>query len=154
MNDRVQRAPFQVNVVRNQLTKGIANFIPEIVDEATLAIEDTFKPPPNSEYASLPVFNTMMYMVGRITSRAIVGVEICRNELFVRTIVRFMKGLVVYSRLLRCVPNVSGLRAIVFFVLSSIWGSSKQAKAFIQPYVAKRMEERNSVPSTTFSQGY
>ncbi|KAF9501445.1 cytochrome P450 [Pleurotus eryngii] len=142
MNNKQQKIPFQATVIRNELTKGIANLIPEILDESTLAMEETFRSPSGSEYVSLPVFHTMTHMIGRISNRAVMGTEICRNEHFVHAIVSFAETLTVYSQLLNWTPNVPGLRSLVYFVLSSIWGSAKQPMAFVKPYVAKRLEER------------
>ncbi|KAF4563290.1 hypothetical protein EYR40_006994 [Pleurotus pulmonarius] len=142
MNNMVQRMPFQVTVVRNELTKGIANFIPGVLDESTLAMKETFHPPSGSEYISLPVFHTMVYMFGRISSRATIGTEICRNKDFVHSLVSFMASLVIYSRLLHWIPDVPGLRSLVYFIASTIGGGPKQPLAFIKPYVARRLEER------------
>ncbi|KAL4263076.1 cytochrome P450 family protein [Pleurotus pulmonarius] len=121
MNNMVQRMPFQVTVVRNELTKGIANFIPGVLDESTLAMKETFHPPSGSEYISLPVFHTMD---------------------FVHSLVSFMASLVIYSRLLHWIPDVPGLRSLVYFIASTIGGGPKQPLAFIKPYVARRLEER------------
>ncbi|KAF4563282.1 hypothetical protein EYR40_007003 [Pleurotus pulmonarius] len=142
MNNKQQKIPFQATVIRNELTKGIANFIPEILDESTLAMEETFRPPSGSEYVSLPVFHTITHMIGRISNRAVMGIEICRNERFVDAVVSFAETLTLYSLFLNWIPNVPGLRSLVYFILSSIWGGPKQPKAFVKPYVAKRLEER------------
>lgn len=132
MNNKQQKIPFQATVVRNELTKGIANFIPEILDESTLAMEETFRPPSGSgnlfgpclkstfpesfslpEYVSLPVFHAMTHMIGRISNRAVMGTEICRNEQFVHAVVSFAETLTVYSQLLNWTPNIPGLRPCV-----------------------------------------
>ncbi|KAG9221143.1 hypothetical protein CCMSSC00406_0005418 [Pleurotus cornucopiae] len=142
MNNKQQKIPFQATVTRNEVTKGIATFIPEILEESTLALEETFRPPSGSEYVSLPVFHAMTNMIGRISNRAVMGIELCRNEHFVHAVVSFAETLTIYSQLLNWTPDVPGLRSLVYFILSSIWGGSKQPKAFIKPYLVKRLEGR------------
>lgn len=140
MNNKQQKIPFQATVTRNEVTKGIATFIPEILEESTLALEETFRPPSGSgnpfrpcltltflesfsppEYVSLPVFHAMTNMIGRISNRAVMGIELCRNEHFVHAVVSFAETLTIYSQLLNWTPDVPGLRSCVRLRILTIW---------------------------------
>lgn len=131
MNDKQLKIPFHATVIRNELTKGIVDFIPKILDESTLAMTKIFEPAAGREYTSLPVFDTVTRMVGRIGNRVVMGTELCHDEHFVHAIVNSAETLIIYSRLLFWTPDVPGLRSLVYFVLSSIWGGPKEPKAFI-----------------------
>jgi len=47
----------------------------------------------------------MTYMIGRISNRAMLGTELCRNDAFVHAIVRFAETLVVYALILNYLPQ-------------------------------------------------
>jgi len=130
MDEHQQRNQFHTPAVRSDLTRAIASLVPEIVEETTLAMAETFKPPvdsstqaPSSCYTSiylqlppneinlvtesttLPLFPTMIHMVSRISNRAMVGTELCRNEAFLHAIVNFAETLVVYAVILNILPR-------------------------------------------------
>lgn len=44
-------------------------------------------------------------MIGRITNRAMVGPELCRNEAYVHSVVAFAETLVIYAQLLQLLPG-------------------------------------------------
>jgi len=48
MDEQQQRNPFQAAVIRSDLTRAIASLVPEIVEETTLAMAETLKPPADS----------------------------------------------------------------------------------------------------------
>ncbi|KAJ8514665.1 hypothetical protein ONZ45_g7831 [Pleurotus djamor] len=155
MNPHQQRNPYQAHITRNEITKGIAAFIPEVFEEATLAITETFKVPNGSddewtrcaEHISMPVFQTITHVIGRINNRAILGVELCRNKEFIHAVVNFAETLNIYARLLSWSPVY--LRRPIYFVLTSLWGGSKEPMEFIKPYLMKRLEERTRAAATS-----
>ncbi|KAJ8516848.1 hypothetical protein ONZ45_g5889 [Pleurotus djamor] len=140
MNPRQQGNPYQVGVIRNELTKGISTFIPEILEETTLAMKETFKVPAGSEYASISMFHTMTHMMGRITNRAMLGVDMCRNDEYIHAVVNFAETLSQYATLLKWSPVL--LRRPLYFILSSLLGGPKQPMKYVKPYLLKRLEER------------
>lgn len=44
MNPEQQGNPFQAAVVRTEVTRAITSFIPEVLEETQLAMEETFNP--------------------------------------------------------------------------------------------------------------
>ncbi|KAF9501469.1 hypothetical protein BDN71DRAFT_1501184 [Pleurotus eryngii] len=130
--DNISSMMTHASVVRNEVAKGIADFIPEILDESTLAMEETYKPPSGS--GSLPIFHAMTHMVGRISNRTIMGTEMCRDEDFVHAVVTFAKTstheFLTGSPMSLAYDVIRLPNRLVCFILSSIWGGPKQAKAF------------------------
>jgi hypothetical protein len=48
MNEQLQHNPFHIAVVRTDLTRAVASLVPEVLDETTLAMAETFKPTADS----------------------------------------------------------------------------------------------------------
>jgi hypothetical protein len=44
MNEFQQRTPYQAAVIRSDVTKAIGKFIPDVVEESQLSIQETFSP--------------------------------------------------------------------------------------------------------------
>ncbi|KAL0955893.1 hypothetical protein HGRIS_002090 [Hohenbuehelia grisea] len=144
MNLEQLRNPYQSIVARNDITRGISAFIPEVLDETVLTMEDTFRSTDGSGFISVPLFHTMTMMVGRISNRAMLGTELCRNRHFIHAVVGFAETLVLYAQLLNWTPTM--LRPIVYFVLTLLFGGPKQPTKYILPYVEKRLRERETSP--------
>ncbi|KAJ8692629.1 hypothetical protein PTI98_009925 [Pleurotus ostreatus] len=140
LNSNQQATPFHMSTVRKEFTKGIPQLLPNILDETTVVLGQALKLLPGSEYTELPVMHDIPYIVARITNRAIVGTDLCRNEGFIKAVVHFAETVFVHGRILLWTPVI--LRPLAYFILSSVWGGSKQPLAFLKPYFAKRLEER------------
>ncbi|KAF9496753.1 hypothetical protein BDN71DRAFT_1445677 [Pleurotus eryngii] len=118
----------------------IPQLLPKVLDETTVVLGQASKLLPGSEYTKLQVMHAIPYIVARITNRAIVGTDLCRNEGFINAVVHFAETVFVHGRILLWTPVI--LRPRAYFTLSSVWGGSKQPLAFLKPYFAKRLEER------------
>ena len=116
---------YQANVVRTDLTRALPAIVPELVDESALALQEVLEIPegsgtmPNamslwlmlvsddSGYAdsvSLPVWHTMTHLIARVSNRALVGPELCRNKTYTQAMVRFAEFVMIYSYALRFCP--------------------------------------------------
>lgn len=127
--DKQQMAnPYQARVTRTEVTRSIPAFIPEILDETKLAMDQTFTPSKGSskhsnpahtivllilfvESAKVPVFDTMTHLIARISNRVMFGTALCRNENFLRAIVHFSETTPMFAALLHWSPVV--LRSFV-----------------------------------------
>lgn len=117
--------PYHVTLLTTAVNRAIPSFIPEILDESTLAIDETLGlSGPNSlgmllphlplfffskyslESVSLPVFDTMTHLVARINNRVIFGTELCRSEGFIHAIVRFAETTPLIATLVTWSPNI------------------------------------------------
>ncbi|KDR75911.1 hypothetical protein GALMADRAFT_68551 [Galerina marginata CBS 339.88] len=137
------RNPYQARVLRTDVNRAIPSFIPEILDESVLAMNETFKNSIQEETANIPVFDTMTHLIARISNRVIFGKELCRNEKFVHAIVRFAETTPLMAPFIQWSPLV--FRPLVYFVLSSILGGKKVALKFIIPYLKQYMKDRESM---------
>jgi cytochrome P450 len=137
LNDQQIINPYQVTVVRTDFTRAIAAMIPEVLQETKSTIKDTFF---DAKSITIPVFNTMTGMVARISNRAILGTDLCRNKEYIHSIVHFAETLILYGSVLKlCFPVI---RPVVYFVLVSVFGGKKQPLKFLVPYLRERFQER------------
>jgi len=119
------RNTYHVNVIRTDLTRAIPALILELVDEAAVAFEDTFKlsgdsgaflhkhlsdtsspHPLHADSIALPVFSTMTHLIARISNRALLGKDMCRSKAYTDAMVRFAESVVGYSYALRPCPVI------------------------------------------------
>jgi len=49
----------------------------------------------------------MTYMIGRISNRAMLGTQLCRNDAFLRAIVNFAENVYIYAVILSYLPQVT-----------------------------------------------
>jgi len=117
--------PYQITILRTDMSRSIPVLIPEVLEEITLAINESLNPPnapgmhilPGflecnqihlrflSESIAIPAFETMTHMVGRIMNRALVGLPMCRDFKYVNSMVQFTVSVAMCSHLLRWFPK-------------------------------------------------
>ncbi|PPR07416.1 hypothetical protein CVT26_013732 [Gymnopilus dilepis] len=138
MDEHQLRNPYQARVLRTDVNRAIPSYIPEILDESVLAMNEAFKHS-GQEASGVPVFDTMTFLIARISNRVILGKELCRNENFLNAIVRFAETTPLMAPFIQWSPLL--LRPLVYFVLSNILGGKKQPLTYIVPYLKRRIKE-------------
>jgi len=106
-------------------------------------MNQVFKPLKNEDAVSVPVFHTMTHLVARISNRVIFGKELCRNEKFLKAIVRFAETMPLIAPFVHWSPFA--LRPVVYFVISSILGGKKAPLKIMIPYLERYMKIRESL---------
>ncbi|KAF8893357.1 cytochrome P450 [Infundibulicybe gibba] len=139
MNEAQLQNPYQAAVIRTNVNRAIPTFIPEILDESDLAMGETFKSTKND----VLVFDTMTHLIARISNRVIFGTEMCRNEGFLREIVRFAETTPLIAPFITWSPVT--LRPFVYFVMSTLLGGKKGSLKFILPFLKRYTDERASM---------
>lgn len=137
------RNPYQASVLRTDVNRAISSYIPEILDESILAMDETFKVSKDSGVIDIPVFDTMTHLIARISNRVIFGIGMCRNERFLHAVVRFAETTPLMAPFINWSPHI--LRPLVYFVLSNILGGKKAPLKYIIPFLNNYLEERESM---------
>ncbi|KAK7063842.1 Ent-kaurene oxidase [Favolaschia claudopus] len=140
MNPRQQALPYQAVVTRTDLTRAIGSFIPEVVEETNLSMAEAFSPKPGEKSATVPLFETMVHLVARISNRAMLGTSLCRNETFLHQVIQFAETLVPYAQLLLWFPRF--MRAPLYFLMSSAFGGPKQPIKTLLPHLKSLLADR------------
>lgn len=119
------RNPYQASVLRTDVNRALPSYIPEIQEESTLAIGDAFGSfkatgNPSSTFLvvfslsltlyldigfEVPVFDTMIHLIARISNRVVFGVDLCRDEAFLRAIVRFAETVPMMAPFIKWTPQ-------------------------------------------------
>ncbi|RDB16772.1 Ent-kaurene oxidase [Hypsizygus marmoreus] len=134
--------PYQASVLRTDVNRAIPAFIPEILEESTLAMNETLCSSSGDNSVTLPVFDTMTHLIARISNRVIFGIELCRNPHFLHAIVRFAETITLIAPFIRWSPRI--IQSPVYITLSSLLGGKKEPLSFIVPYLKKLKKELKS----------
>ncbi|KAJ7836200.1 cytochrome P450 [Mycena leptocephala] len=108
--------PYHVGaLIRSDLTKALRSLVPEILEEAQLAIPERLKIPDSQDSVALPLFDTMVSLVARVSNRAMIGAPGCRNEQFLQRQVSVAAQAIPMALVLNWFPQFS--RRCVSFCL-------------------------------------
>ena len=120
--DKHQLAPnsYHPRVLRTDVQRAIPSYVPAILDESIMAMKETFNSTESgsqycitygtrakevlSESTGVPVFDTMTYLIARISNRVIFGEGLCRNKKFIHAIVHFSEGVPIMAPFLQWSP--------------------------------------------------
>ncbi|KAJ6625979.1 cytochrome P450 [Mycena sp. CBHHK59/15] len=134
-------------IIRSDLTKALRSLVPEMLEEAQLAIPEHIKIAGSAASCTIPVFETMVHLVARVSNRAMIGAPGCRNEKFLKHQVRVAEEVIPMSQVLNWFPGL--LRPAVWKLFSVLAGSKDQAVKLVTPYVQARIEyAQQDNPST------
>lgn len=113
--------PYHVTVLRTNVNRSLTTYIPDILDESILAADEIFKASEKQGryffrrisiiltfsigVITFPVFNTMTHLIARISNRVFLGVGLCRNDQYLRAVVRFAEAFGVMAPLLLWSPS-------------------------------------------------
>ncbi|KAF9566781.1 cytochrome P450 [Agrocybe pediades] len=136
MDEHQLSTPYQARVLRTDVNRAIPSYVPEILDESMLAMDETFK---DSDSNGLVVFDTMTHLIARISNRVIFGQELCRNEHFLHVVVKFAETIALIAPFIHWSPSF--LRPLVYFILSSIFGGKKAPLRYVVPFLQRRIHE-------------
>lgn len=112
--------PYQATVLRTDVNRSLASYIPDILDESILATDEMFKASekqgrcvlrPHSVIMtyligviSFPVFDTMTHLIAQISNRVFFGLSLCRNEQYLHAVVRFAETICIMAPFIQWSP--------------------------------------------------
>jgi hypothetical protein len=117
--------PYHATAVRTDLTRAIPSLLPDLYDEVVGTASEKLNAEdgsgvyfilsfplacvslPYAESVTIPVFETTVNMIGRISNRVLVGAPLCRNPGYIRAMVRYAETVSLYSRVLKWFPTWS-----------------------------------------------
>ncbi|PPQ70640.1 hypothetical protein CVT25_011241 [Psilocybe cyanescens] len=147
--------PYHINIVRGPLTRNLANQFNDIHNEMILALNDmipckadgmlsiAFAPTTAAhtiftEWTSVPVFEGLVEMISRITTRAFLGIDLCRNNDFRRLCVQSTMELV-KGRFLHLFPVF--LRPLFGRLVTNVDGVLIGIEKHLRPIIEYRLEQ-------------
>ncbi|KAJ6578774.1 cytochrome P450 [Mycena vulgaris] len=134
-------------IIRSDLTKALRSLVPEMLEEAQMAIPEHLKIPGSANSVSIALFPTMVHLVARVGNRAMIGAPGCRNEKFLKKQVSVAEEVIPMSQILNWFPVF--LRPAVWKLFCVTVGAKDGAVRLVTPYVQSRIEyAQQDNPST------
>ncbi|KAJ6585923.1 cytochrome P450 [Mycena capillaripes] len=140
--------PYHIGaLIRSDLTKALRSIVPEILEEAQLAIPEKLKIPGSKDSVTLPLFDTMVSLVARVSNRAMIGAPGCRDDKFLKRQVSVAAQAIPMAQVLNWFPQFS--RRPVWKAFSLLLGSKDECVRLLTPYVQSRVDyAQQDNPST------
>lgn len=131
----------QTTVIRSQLNRSLAEFIPLVHEDMVLAFEDSFPMLEKSEqWNSFVVAPEIMKIVTRMSSRVLVGVPLCRDPEFISANIQNAVAVFVEAYTLPLVPAF--LRRFAHDLLSPIPRRLRAFTARVQPLIESHKDHK------------
>nr|GAT47959.1 predicted protein [Mycena chlorophos] len=93
-------------IIRSDLTKALRSLVPEMLEEAQLAIPEHIPIKNGQTSAIIPLFPTMVHLIARVSNRAMIGAPGCRDERFLKNQVSVAEEVIPMSQVLNWFPSV------------------------------------------------
>jgi hypothetical protein len=104
LHRNIVREPVHPGVIRRELTHKLAGFTGDIIDELEKALVENWGT--NTEdWREIRVYDTMLDVITRLSTRVFVGEELCRNKEFSQAARTFDKNVVVSAAALNLLPG-------------------------------------------------
>ncbi|KAF8165950.1 cytochrome P450 [Crassisporium funariophilum] len=129
--------PYHINVVRGPLTRNIASQFDDMREEMLLALDDLI-PCGTTDWVAVPVFDSLVELISRISSRAFVGLPLCRDvefrKLCINSTMELVKG-----RLLHLLPVF--MRPLVGKLITNVDAVLLSMENHLRPVVEYRLKQ-------------
>ncbi|KAH8824883.1 cytochrome P450 [Flagelloscypha sp. PMI_526] len=124
-------------ILRSDLTKALKRLTPDLLDEVKTAVPRII-PTDSNDLASVPVFNTMLSLVGQVVNRAMIGLPGCRDTNFLAQQTKLATTVISLAQVLNWFPDF--LKSTVFSTSTLFVGGVKAVTPHLQPYVQERVQ--------------
>ncbi|KAI1410582.1 cytochrome P450 [Hypoxylon sp. FL1857] len=114
--DAVRRTNIHRDVVRFQLTKGLGKFLPQMKEEADLALKSALGSCDSKEFTPIKASSVIFAAIGQITSRRVIDDPlISRDPIWLKTIMGFTASVAIFCITMRTISP--SLRPIARYTL-------------------------------------
>ncbi|KAK7698103.1 hypothetical protein SLS64_012878 [Diaporthe eres] len=127
-----------LTVINKDLTKFLAKITKPLADETALAMPASFGE--SKEWHSLPLRDTILTCIARISSRVFLGEELCRNEAWLKISREYASTMFPATDILRTYPAgiIRSIAARVLPICRAAQAQVAEARAILQPVLEKR----------------
>ncbi|MCJ1462695.1 hypothetical protein MMC07_001298 [Pseudocyphellaria aurata] len=129
------------SVVKDALTANLVQITSHIQEELDFAIDTEI--PQSQDYTEVTLRHVLLRLVARTSSRAFVGVPLCRNEEWLKTSIEYTENLMKVVVALRLFPPI--LHPIVVWILPASYKLHHNVRT-AQQLLVPVVQERNPAP--------
>ncbi|KAJ7092474.1 cytochrome P450 [Mycena belliarum] len=130
-------------IIRSDMTRALRSLVPEMLEEARMAIPEHVKIHGAKNSVTVTLFPTMVRLVARVANRAMIGAPGCRNEKFLKKQVSVAEEVIPMSQILNWFPLF--LRVAVWKLFCVTVGAKDGAVRLVTPYVQSRIDYAQQV---------
>uniref|UniRef100_D8PRX2 Cytochrome P450 n=1 Tax=Schizophyllum commune (strain H4-8 / FGSC 9210) TaxID=578458 RepID=D8PRX2_SCHCM len=146
--ESIARNPYHVQVLQTQLTRNLHSVCGEMRDEMVAAFNDLIAPS-DHEWNTIPALASMTEVVCRVTSRAFVGLPLCRDPQYVALCTGFARQAVRAIIILSITPPF--LRPLTARIIWHLQGTVTRIENYLRPLARERSERgRDSMTMKEF----
>jgi hypothetical protein len=95
---------FHPEVIKNQLSQKLDSFSHDLVDELHASLADNWGTDVD-EWREVRVYDTMLDVISRLSTRVFVGKELCRDKGFMKAASSFNQNVVISAAALNLLPG-------------------------------------------------
>jgi hypothetical protein len=104
LHRNIVREPVHPEVIRRELTHRLGDFAEGIVEELGVCLEESWGTD-TEKWREVKVYDTMLNVISRLSTRVFVGAPLCRNEEFLKGARNFDRNVVVSAAVLNVLPG-------------------------------------------------
>ncbi|KAK4185242.1 Ent-kaurene oxidase [Podospora australis] len=133
----IYRQPFQMNVIRNQMTRNLDVLTPVMATEFEAAFERMWDTP-NNDWKELNLWTDCLNLISSVSNAAFCGAPLCRNEAFLKSLQDH--GMITFMGALMISATPSFLKPVTGTLIG--WACEFQfqrAKRLCLPYIKERL---------------
>ncbi|OSX67134.1 hypothetical protein POSPLADRAFT_1164419 [Postia placenta MAD-698-R-SB12] len=136
----VNEHPIHTPVIRGPLTRNLGALFPDVVDEINVAFPELMPPAAKrGDWVAVSVRDTMGRIVSRASNRIFVGLPLCRNPDYLKTVVEFAFSVAKSRTIINAAPAV--FRPIVGHFLPWAKRAVRNAGVHVKPLIRLRVSK-------------
>ncbi|KAL8377290.1 hypothetical protein RB595_008126 [Gaeumannomyces hyphopodioides] len=145
LHPNIVREPVHPGVIRRELTGRLGSFAGDIADELDRCFRERWGVDAGA-WREVRVYDTALDVISRLSVRALVGEELCRNDEFLSCARRFDKNVVVSAAVLNLLP---GFLKPVFAPIVTAYDKMLYRKfaKHVMPIIQERLSESDGKQS-------
>lgn len=103
LHPHVIRDTVHGHIIRREMTKELDCYAEAIVDEIQHSLSLVWGSN-HQDWKEVPLYDTMLEVIGRISNRVLVGLPLCRNKDYLRSTTTFARSVVITAGLINLLP--------------------------------------------------
>lgn len=104
LHPNIVREPVHPEVIKRELTHRLNSFSEDLVDEMQACLEENWGVD-TENWKEIRVYDTMLDVISRLSTRAFVGLPLCRNKEFLQSARMFDRNVVIPAAALNLLPG-------------------------------------------------